>query len=170
MEITIKNSIDFTRIFDIIEYQTEKYANASALNSFSGGQWKGLSIHEIRNKVDALSCWFIQNKFLKEEKIIFMPVIGSPDWMILDFACQQAGMVVVPIHPTSRAEELKTILSETEARLFITADARLCETFRPLISGAGRKIELYHLEPNVSGYFQPALLSNAPAAIDLRRG
>ena len=164
MEITIKNSIDFTRIFDIIEYQTEKYANSSALNSFSRGQWKGLSIHEIRNKVDALSCWFIQNKFLKEEKIIFMPVIGSPDWMILDFACQQAGLVVVPIHPTSRAEELKTILSETEARLFITADARLCETFRPLINGAGRKIELYHLEPNAPGYFQPALLSSAPAA------
>ncbi len=161
MEITVKHSIDFTRLFDIIEYQKEKYANPTALNTFSGGKWQGLSILEIKNKVDAISCWFIQNGFSKGEKIIFMPIMGSQDWMMLDYACQQVGLIVVPIHPTSRSEELETVLGETEARLFITADAQLYEKFNPLLKKAGRKIELTHIDPLLAEYFIPLSLTNA---------
>ena len=161
MEITVKHSIDFTRVFDIIDYQKEKYANSTALNTFSGGKWQALSILELKIKVDAISCWFIQNRFSKGEKIIFMPIMGNCDWMILDYACQQAGLIVVPIHPTSRPQELETVLDETEARLFITADVQLYEKFHPVLKDAERKIELHHIEPMVAGYFAPLSLTNA---------
>ena len=159
MEITVKNSIDFTRLFDIIEYQKEKYANPTALNSFYGGKWQGLSILEIKNKVNAISCWFIENEFSKGEKIIFIPIMGSTDWMILDYACQQAGLIVVPIHPISRPEELETVLSETESRLLITADAQLYEKFSSLLNATGKKIQLHHIEPELTGYFKPLSLA-----------
>ncbi len=161
MEITVKRSIDFTRIFDIIEYQTEKYANPTALNTFSDGKWQGLSILEIKNKVDAISCWFIQNEFSKGEKIIFMPIMGSQDWMILDYACQQVGLIVVPIHPTLRPEEMETVLAETEAGLFITADAQLYEKFNPLLKKSGRIIQLHHIDPQLAEYFTPLYLTKA---------
>ena len=159
MEITVKNSIDFTRLFDIIEYQKEKYANPTALNSFYGGKWQGLSILEIKNKANAISCWFIENEFSKGEKIIFIPIMGSTDWMILDYACQQAGLIVVPIHPISRPEELETVLSETESRLLITADAQLYEKFSSLLNATGKKIQLHHIEPELTGYFKPLSLA-----------
>ena len=159
MEIIRKNSIDFTRIFDIIEYQKEKYANPIAINAFADNKWQGISIQDLQQKADAISCWFIHQGFAKGEKIILMPIIGSPDWMVLDFACQQAGLVVVPVHPTSRPEELDTILTETEARLFITADTLLYEKFNLLIKKAAVKIDLYHIQPQADGYFQPLLLT-----------
>ena len=53
MEVTRKTSRDFTRIFDILKYQQEKYPNPIALNYFSVGKWKGYAIQELQTKIDA---------------------------------------------------------------------------------------------------------------------
>jgi long-chain acyl-CoA synthetase len=97
---TVTRKVDFTRVFDLISYQKEKYTNKTAFNYFQQGQWRALSTEDIQNKINALSCWFVANQFQAGEKIILIPVIGCPDWMIIDFACQQVGLIVVPIHPT----------------------------------------------------------------------
>src|SRR5688500_14436815 len=109
MEITRKSSSDFTRIFDILMYQQEKYPNATALNAFADGRWKGYAIEDVQQKVDSISGWFISNGFTKGDKIVFVPVIGSPEWVMLDFACQQVGIITVPVHPTSAASDIVTI-------------------------------------------------------------
>ena len=80
MEIRRRSSSDFTRIFDILSYQQEKYPNAAALNAFENGRWKGYSIEEIQRRVDIISCCLIENNFKKNDKIIFVPVTGSPEW------------------------------------------------------------------------------------------
>ena len=164
MEITKKTSIDFTRIFDILPYQAEKYPNTTALNAFHSGKWAALSISEIQNKVDALSCWFIRNSYVKGEKIIFMPVMGSPEWMMLDFACQQAGLITVPIHPTSHNDEIDLVLTETEARLCITADEGLYSKLSAVIGKKQTQATVYHLKPNTQGYFQA--LESAKVAVE----
>lgn len=95
MEITRKSSSNFTRIFDILLYQQEKYPNSKALNACVDGNWKGYSIGEVRSRVDAISGWFITRGFKKDDKIIFVPNAGSPEWVMLDIACQQVGIIVV---------------------------------------------------------------------------
>lgn len=153
MEITRKHSSDFTRVFDILMYQLEKYPNATALNGVESGKWRAYSIQEIQQRVDALSCWFIRNGYLKGEKIMLVPVMGKPEWMILDFACQQCGLVVVPVHPTSQQEDIKMIAEETEAKLCITADVELYNTFNAIL--ASPKIKIHHTIPDVPGFFKP---------------
>jgi len=155
MEFTKKTSVDFTRIFDILPYQLEKYPNATALNAFRGGRWIGYSIGEVQEKVDALSCWFIQNGFQKGEKVILVPVIGNPEWMIIDFACQQVGLITVPVHPTSNDEEIEIIFKETDAKLCITADNELSSKFAAVNEKKKIQIPIHHLESNSTGYFQP---------------
>jgi len=160
MEIVKKTSVDFTRLFDILSYQQEKYPNATALNAFQSGKWIGLSIQEVQQRVNAISCWFIKNGFQKGEKIIFVPVIGSPEWMIIDFACQQVGLITVPVHPTSNDEEIEIIFTETEAKICLTADATLFHKFSSTIEQKKIKIQLHHLESGVTGYFQPLASSS----------
>ena len=143
MEITKGSHSDFTRIFDIIQYQKEKYPNPEALNGFASGQWHPLAVQEIQDRVDALSCWFMKNGYAKGEKIILVPIMGSPEWMILDYACQQQGLITVPVHPTSRQEEVEVILFETEARLCITADESLYHKFSSIAS-AHNSVPLVH--------------------------
>ena len=166
MEVVKKTSVDFTRIFDILPYQAEKYPNAAALNAFHAGKWRGISIQEIQQRVDALSCWFIQNGFKKGEKVIFVPIIGNPEWVILDFACQQVGIITVPVHPTSNDDEIEVIFNETEAKICIAADTAIHHKFCAVVEQKKIQIQLHHLESGAAGYFKP-LSSSATVAKEL---
>ncbi len=161
MEVTRKN-IDFTRVFDLLAYQKEKYPNNKALNSFSSGQWHGVSTEQIQTKVDALSCWFLSNGFTAGEKIIFVPVTGSPEWMLLDFACQQVGLITVPVHPTLHEEEFQLILSETESRLCITANEGLYFKFHVFAEKVKSTVQLYHLDAAATHFFKPIQSAQIP--------
>lgn len=163
MEVTRKTSNDFIRIFDILNYQKEKYPNRTALNFFHKGKWESYSIQQVQDKVDHLSCWLINNGYLKGDKVILVPVMGNPEWMILDFACQQVGIITVPVHPTSRTEEIELILTETEAKLCITADSELYFKFTLVIEKTESKTSIHHVKQNVPGYFYP-LHQQVPAA------
>lgn len=155
MEVIRKTSADFTRIFDILSYQKEKYPNSKALNFFDNGKWQGYTIDELQTKVDILSCWFISHGYAKGDKIILVPIMGNPEWMIIDFACQQIGLITVPVHPTSRSEEIEIILRETEARLCITADSELYFKFTLAIEKTESKASIHHIKSKVPGNFYP---------------
>jgi long-chain acyl-CoA synthetase len=155
----VTKKVDFTRVFELIHYQKEKYANPRAFNSISQGEWKSQSTEEIQNRINALSCWFLANHFKSGEKIIFVPVIGSSDWMILDFACQQVGLVSVPVHPTLNEEEFNTIVTETEARLCITLDEGLYFKFFAFKENINPRLQLFHLQPEKVNFFKPILES-----------
>jgi long-chain acyl-CoA synthetase len=163
MEIRKTSSSNFTRIFDILQYQQEKYPNNTALNTFRGGRWQAYSIAEIIHRSEAIACWFIRCGYSRGEKIIFVPESGSPEWMILDFACQQAGLVVVPMHPTAQEEEIITIIRETESRICLTANAGLYYKFSLALARLERIITLQHLDPVEKGYFKPIEFKKASA-------
>jgi long-chain acyl-CoA synthetase len=145
--------MDFTRVFDILEYQQKKYPEKAALNTFERGRWQGFSIEAIRQRVDLISCWLSENGYSKGDKIAFVPKMGKPEWMMLDFACQQLGIIVVPIHPTSTTEEFSFILSETASKLCIVADTALYYKMGLFFEKNFSKVPLYHLKRNEEGYF-----------------
>lgn len=155
MEITRKPSQNFTRIFDILTYQQDRFPNKSALNSVVNGPWKSVATGEIIQRVQAVACWLISNGYTRGEKIVFVPLTGSPEWMILDFACQKAGIIVVPVHPTSAEKEIDIVLSETKARLCVVTDQDLYVRFSAIANQAEGKIEVFHLDKNNQHYFSP---------------
>jgi long-chain acyl-CoA synthetase len=97
---------------------------------------------------------------------------GSAEWMIADFACQQIGLIVVPVHPTSSPEDMLFILNETGAGLCLTANAGLYYKAKLVCEKAGTAIHCYHLEKNEPGFF-PAFDGNPNAAtkeqLDVRK-
>ncbi len=167
MEITRKHSSDFTRLFDILLYQKEKYPNIKALNAFEDNTLKSYSIEEFIERVDALSCWFLRNGFSSGQKVMLVPNMGTPQWMILDFACQQCGLITVPVHPTSSPQDFELIIKETEARLCITADKDLHPKVTSVIQTTNASTRVYHLEPG-PGYFE-AMKSVKPSEDELTK-
>jgi long-chain acyl-CoA synthetase len=143
--------IDFTRVFDILSYQQKKYPQSKALNGKLKSNWKSYSIEEVIKQVDLIACWLIAKGYAKGDRIAVMPKMGSPDWLIIDFACQQAGLVLVPVHPTATLEEVTFILNETEAKICITADVVLYSKLLPLKDTSSCE-KLFHLEEGVDGY------------------
>jgi len=150
---TITN-IDFNRLFDIIHYQQQKFPQQKALNSFEAGAWKSYSIDEIQKRVDIISCWLLSQGFEKGTCVVTIPRMGSPVWMIIDFACQQVGLILVPVHPTSSTEEIAYILQETEAPLCIALDEGLYYKVLSLQDKAQKLKRVYHLQKNAAGYLK----------------
>lgn len=157
MQISGNRAIDFTRLFDLIQYQIKKYPNPTALNYCEQGQWKSLSIDDLQSRVNAVSCWLLENGFKKEEKVILVPYIGRPEWIIIDFACQQIGLITVPIHPNLQDEEINTIFMETEAKLCITTTHNLKQ-----FNGVARHLPgnptIYQIDAHTDSYFNPLAL------------
>jgi len=148
--MTEHHHIDFTRVFDILSYQQKKYPQGKALNGKYHDGWKSFSIEEVIRQADQASCWLIINGYQKGDRVAVIPKMGSPEWLIIDFACQQAGLILVPIHPTASVEETTFIINETEAKICITADAELRSKIRSLEDSSSCK-KIFHLEPGADG-------------------
>lgn len=112
----------FTRVFDILPYQKNRYEQKNAVNTFYGGKWNHTSINQLIDKVDNSACWLLNNGYIKGDKLAIIPYQGNLDWIIIDFACQQLGIIVIPLHPTYSNDELNFILSETSVKLLIVAE------------------------------------------------
>jgi len=142
--------IDFTRVFDILSYQQKKYPQRKAVNGKQKDNWISYSIEEVIKQTDLISCWLIENKYQKGDRIAVMPRMGRPEWLMVDFACQQAGLILVPVHPTASLQEVTFILNETEAKMFITADVGLYEKLIPLKESTSCK-SFFHLDRDAHG-------------------
>jgi len=167
MGIASKSGANFTRLFDLLNYQVTKYPNSTAFNFFKDGVLHSISITQFQERADALSVWFIENGFQKGEKIIIAPLIGSPDWMIIDFACQQIGLITVPIHPNLHDEEIQVILTETEAKLCITTGqgfSQLQKIANKLNSGT----LIFQIESGSRNFFNPLLFVHSSPDKELK--
>lgn len=145
--------IDFTRVFELLDYQQQKYPQSKALVSQRHGVWVGHPIQDIKQGALAVSGWMLDHGIAKGDRVAFVPKMGSPEWMMLDFGCQQIGAVVVPLHPTSSELEMQFILHETEARVCITADTALFEKVQSLKSRLPALSIIHHLQSGASGEF-----------------
>lgn len=170
METT--STIDFTRVFDLVAYQQKKFPQQASLNSFVNGKWISYSTVEVQKRVDRVSCWLLEQAYRPGDVVAVVPMMGSAEWMIADFACQQIGLIVVPVHPTSSPEDMLFILNETGAKLCLTANAGLYYKAKLVCEKAGTVIHCHHLEKKEPGYF-PAFDSNPTAAtkeqLDVRK-
>ncbi len=160
-----RSNASFTRVFDILDYQLEKYPQSKALNKFVNGSWHGYSIWDIQQRANSLSCWLLENGYKKGENVAIIPLMGRPEWVFFDFACQQIGLVLVPINPTATEKELEHILSETSVRLCITANTGLYYKINLIAKNLNTKITVKHLEPQSPGYFEALKLSKAKKEI-----
>jgi long-chain acyl-CoA synthetase len=149
------------RVFDVINYQLQKYPQSNALNYFVESAWEGQSISDVAHRADAISIWLLENGFKKGDKIAIVPILGHPDWMVFDFACQQIGVITVPIHPTTNDTEIDFILTQTEAKLCLTADTGLYYKLKTIFQKSQNSIEIFHIDTDSAGYFEPLSLKKA---------
>lgn len=124
----------FTRVFDILHYQHSRYSQTNAVNTFYNNKWHPTSINKLIEKVNNMSCWLISQGLKKGDKVAIMPNQGKLDWLIIDFACQQLGIIIVPLHPTYSLEELEFIISEATIKLMVVADSIFANQIKHLLT------------------------------------
>lgn len=113
-----------TRVFDFLYSQLEQYPLSNALNYKELGQWKGYSTSEVVSIVNEMSLGLLALGLKPDDKVAIISP-NRPEWNIVDFACQQIGVVTVPMYPTITVEDYEYIFQHAEVKMVFAADEEL---------------------------------------------
>lgn len=110
--------MDIKRLFDCIDHQLQHFPKQDMLNAKEQGNWKSYSTETVKKTVDEFSAGLIElgvsaNDFSDEgaDKIAIISN-NRPEWLFTDMAVQQTGAILVPLYPTTSANEIQFILND----------------------------------------------------------
>ncbi len=115
------------RLFD---YLYEQLGNSPLENAFGqkvAGEWRYFSTVELVSLVNRASAGLLQLGLSPGDKIATVVYQTSPEWVALDFAMLQIGVINVPMYPTISSREYEYILNESEAKYCIVGEGDLLD-------------------------------------------
>ncbi len=120
---------DQSRLFDFLYEQEAKYPKPDFFVEKINESWKPISTKEVVDTVNKLSAGLIKlglgsiGKSVEEQDKVALISRNRPEWLMLDFACQQVGVALCPIYPTTNANELAYIFNDAEVKyVFLSGD------------------------------------------------
>lgn len=150
--LNMNNGSAFSRLFDIVDVQLQKFPKSDMLCIKEGSKWIKYCTQDVKNIVDQLSCGLLEMgigfKDHTPEGVDKIVVISQnrPEWIMLDLAVQQVGAVLVPVYPTTNPTELNYILNESEAKLVFIGDEDILDRFDTCISEATTVKEIFSFD------------------------
>ncbi len=122
--------MDFTRLFDILDYQRERFPQAVAFAGRESGVWRTWSTTDLIAERDRLSAGLLAQGLIAGDRVGVLAHCGSPQWIIADAAMLQLGIVPVPVHTTSRPDEIAHISRDARLRTCFVSNADMLEKLR----------------------------------------
>jgi long-chain acyl-CoA synthetase len=113
-----------TRVFDLLQYNLEKFPKEEFISGKVKGEWVKYSTRKFCDMVDLLSKGLISIGMQKESRVAVMSH-NRPEWNITDFAIMQIGAYQIPLYPTLAAHDIKFILENAEVTVVFAADEAL---------------------------------------------
>ena len=116
-----------SRIFDSLQYQLDTFPKADMLAGKEAGEWKLYSTADVKALVDQLSLGLLNmgisgnDMTIENQDKIALVSKNRPEWLILDLACQQIGVALCPIYPTTNVNELEFIFNDATVKLAFTS-------------------------------------------------
>ena len=125
------------RLFDCIQLQLENQPPDDMLAGKANGHWKKYSTAEVSGIVNNLSAGLLSmgigpNDMTVErrDKVAVLSK-NRPEWIMLDLAVQQIGVLLTPIYPTINVNELEFVLNNAQVKIVFVNDE---DTFHKVLS------------------------------------
>ena len=120
---------DKSRIFDFLYFQSRHFPKSDMLCAKENGSWKKYSTSEVVDLVNKLSAGLLElglgKKSVDVDRQDKIAIISKnrPEWLILDMACQQIGVILCPIYPTTHVNEIEFIFNDAAVKyVFISGE------------------------------------------------
>jgi len=118
-----------SRIFDFLYYQLDTFPKEDMLCAKENGYWTKYSTKEVVALVNKLSAGLLklglgnnETTVDKQDKIAIISK-NRPEWLMLDFACQQIGVILCPIYPTTNINEIEFIFNDAAIKyVFVSGE------------------------------------------------
>lgn len=122
-----------TRVFDFLYDQHERFSQKVMLAAKEDGIWKTYSTSEVIEKVNELSIALKRmglgagNHHPEKQDKIAVISKNRPEWLMLDLATQQIGVLLCPIYPTTHPDEIRFILNDAEVKYVFVSGQDLAD-------------------------------------------
>jgi long-chain acyl-CoA synthetase len=126
--------VDYSRIFDIIEYQQKVCPLDICFARREDKQhWTTYSTNQFIDTAHKLSIGLLKLGLKKGDKIAIVSVTNRPEWHFIDLACSQIGVINVPIYPTISGKEYEYIFNHAEIKFIFLSDKLMHRKLREII-------------------------------------
>jgi long-chain acyl-CoA synthetase len=139
--------MELTRLFDLIPYQIQKFNKEIAFSRKEEGVWKTYSSKEVQDIIDELSLGFLAQGIQAGDKVAIISE-NRPEWNFIDLACQQIGVISVPMYPTITVADYAYIFDHAEVKVIFAGDKTIFD--KAFQAGNGRKIYTFDRLPEVA--------------------
>ncbi len=131
-----------SRIFDFLYDQLERFPKEDMLAGKENGEWKKFSTATVAGIVNQLSAALLKlglsghDMTVEQQDKIAIISRNRPEWLMLDMACQQIGVALCPIYPTTNINELEFIFNDAAIKYVFISGRDILEkvnTIRPKV-------------------------------------
>ncbi len=106
-----------TRLFDLLYNQLNSNPLEASLSARdSKGNWKSYSTADVKNYSEQAASGLLKSGLKPGDKVAMVIYKNRPEWVIMDFALQMAGLISIPLYPTISISEYEYILNEAEVK------------------------------------------------------
>ncbi|MFN5183903.1 MAG: AMP-dependent synthetase/ligase [Bacteroidota bacterium] len=106
--------MEIRRVFDLMG-PLSKNKKSDLLNAKENKKWRNYSTDEFIENAQNVSFGLFQLGVERGDRVAIISN-NRPEWNFIDFGCQQADIITVPIYPTISVTDLKFILNDAEVK------------------------------------------------------
>ncbi len=142
------------RLFDYLHEQLRERPQAQAFGAKVGTEWHYYSTQEVVDLVNRASVGLLRLGLRPGDKVASAVYKSIPDWIVLDFALMQIGVLHVPMYPTISPREYEFILKESEVRYCIVGEGDLYDKMQKAQTSATSLSEIFtfHQHPTARNW------------------
>ncbi len=112
---------DFTRTFDLLDYQAQKYPLRQSLLGLVENKWVGLSTKEAVSGVEQFAVRLKKWNVNQGDRIGFFTNMGSPELLVADLGSQKAGIIPIIIHNYLHLEDFSYLIQDAQINIIFHA-------------------------------------------------
>jgi long-chain acyl-CoA synthetase len=110
----------FPSLAHAFEQRAARYGDRAFLKDKRAGVWTDFSWNRIAAATRRMRAGLLKLGLRPGDRVAILAE-NCPEWVIADLAALGMGAIVVPLYPTSAAEEIEHVLSDSEARAIAVA-------------------------------------------------
>ena len=157
-----------SRLFDFLYDQLAHFPKEDMLCGKEDGCWVSHSTQNVIDVVNKLSAALLDlglsanDRTVEGQDKIAIISRNRPEWLMLDLACQQIGVILCPIYPTTNPHELEFIFNDAAIKYVFISGQDIIDKVKLMSSKINSLIDIFSFDQLPDVKYWKELISSIP--------